>query len=373
MRIWARRAAAGGRWTFVCLRAGLYAIAILIFSAASVQQAAAQCPNRGCDATTPGDVALSGQASLLDVGSRFTQRLGALSSFRAASSTNIYAQAGGGETIADRYRVWMEGYGLRSRTDAQADFSGDRRRTYGGIAGAGVALAPGMTAGLSVDRSRTKIDITGGAQSGRIDLTQIGALAAYENGAWNFGTNLVHGIGDIHTSRLEFGGQSTAAYQARLWGAMAELSYFWELPNNTRFVPKLTFDWMRTHTDAFAEIGGVTPVASTAVTASRVRMLVGGELGRSWFIHKTIMDCSVCGRLVDNLSQKFGTLQITDPAGITSPQFVSGVRESEFGADSGATLSAKVTDAVRFYAIYDGRFRSNVTSHSGTVGAEFRF
>ena len=40
---------------------------------------------------------------------------------------------------------------------------------------------------------------------------------------------------------------------------------------------------------------------------------------------------------------------------------------------AGATLSAKVTDAVRLYAVYDGRFRSNFTSHTGTAGVEFRF
>ena len=40
-----------------------------------------------------------------------------------------------------------------------------------------------------------------------------------------------------------------------LWAAMAELSYYWALPDNTRLVPKLTFDWMRTRTDAFSEIG----------------------------------------------------------------------------------------------------------------------
>jgi uncharacterized protein with beta-barrel porin domain len=310
---------------------------------------------------------------MLDVGTRFMQRLGALSSYRAAPGTEIRAQAGGAATIAERYRVWLEGYGIRSRTDAQADFSGDRRTTYGGLAGAAVTIAPGLTAGLSIDQSRTKIDITGVAQSGRIDLTQIGAIVTYERGPWNLGANLIHGFGDIHSSRFEFGSQSTAAYQARLWGAMAELSYFWELPNHTRFVPKLTFDWAQSRTDAFAEIGGVTPVSGTAVTARRVRMLIGGELGHSWFARKTIMDFSVYGRLVDNLSQNFGALQISDPAGFNQPQLVAGVRESVLGADAGATLSGKVTDVVRLYAVYDGRFRSNFTSHTGTLGADFRF
>ena len=48
------------------------------------------------------------------------------------------------------------------------------------------------------------------------------------------------------------------SYHARLWAAMAELSYYWALPDNSRLVPKLTFDWTRTRTDAFAETGGAT-------------------------------------------------------------------------------------------------------------------
>jgi hypothetical protein len=58
---------------------------------------------------------------------------------------------------------------------------------------------------------------------------------------------------------------------------------------------------------------------------------------------------------------------------VNLPQFVAGIRESNLGADAGAALSAKVTDAMRIYIVYDGRYRSNLTSHSGTVGAEFRW
>src|SRR5437016_9725288 len=54
-------------------------------------------------------------------------------------------------------------------------------------------------------------------------------------------------------------------------------------------------------------------------------------------------------------------------------QFVTGVRESSAGADAGAAFSVKVSQLTRLYAAYDGRFRGNLTSHSGTVGAEFRW
>jgi uncharacterized protein with beta-barrel porin domain len=370
------------------VRAGLTAVALLIFAAAFIGEAAAQqtcrrfCnPNTGnngaptdLEAAGPdqANAALSGQAALLDVGSRFAQRLGALSSFRTAASAANNPQGGGAEPDAERYRTWFEGYGLRSTTDAQGTFTGDHRKTYGGVAGVGATIAPGLNVGLSVDHSQTRVGVTGAAQNGRIDLTQVGALASFERGPWNLSATLVHGLGDVRTSRFE-GSLSTAAYQARLWAVMTELSYYVALPNNSRFVPKLAFDWLRSRTDAFAETGGVAPIAGSAVTASRVRLLIGGELGHSWLVDRRIMDFSVYGRLVDNLSQDFGAMTVTFADGPSLPLFVSGVRESQLGADAGATLSAKVTDAMRIYAVYDGRFRSNLTSHSGTIGAEFRF
>jgi uncharacterized protein with beta-barrel porin domain len=364
------------------LRLIVQTIAVGLFVAAFGGDAFAQCgngpfagppPNCTTVPTYTSSAHVAGQAAVLDGGTQFLQRLGAALTTNSATGTGNNPQGGGAEPGAEqRYRVWFEGYGLRSRTDSQGDFAGDRRKTAGGVAGVGVTVAPGFNVGLSVDQSHTKIDITGLTQSGRIDLTQIGAIAAYETGPWNFGAILIHGFADVHSSRTDGFGTSTAAYDARLWGAMAEASYYQALPHNSRIVPKLSFDWVESRTDAFTETGGA-PVMGSAVTASRARMLIGGELGHSWLVQRTIMDFSAYGKLVDNLSQRLGDLQISDPTAGTLPRLVGGVRETKFGADTGATLAAKLSDAVRVYAVYDGRFRGNFTSHTGTVGAEFRW
>ncbi len=138
-------------------RLGLLATAILVLAVSFSSEASAQgCVNR-CNPTPHENAnpALSGQAALLDVGSQFLQRLGALSSFRTAASPANNPQGGGADAPVERYRAWLEGYGLTSRTGAQGDFSGDRRRTNGVVAGAGTTIVPGMTVGLSVDRSST--------------------------------------------------------------------------------------------------------------------------------------------------------------------------------------------------------------------------
>jgi uncharacterized protein with beta-barrel porin domain len=150
------------------------------------------------------------------------------------------------------------------------------------------------------------------------------------------------------------------------------LSYYVPLPNNSRFVPKLSADWLQTRTDSFTETGGANPVSGSAVTASRIRMMVGGEIGHSWLVGRQIFDFAVYGRLVNNLAQNIGDLVVSAPT-VAGLQFVSGVRESSMGADAGAAFSVKVSQLARLYAAYDGRFRGNFTSHSGSVGAEFRF
>lgn len=358
------------------------AAAVLILFAALGGEAAAQCGGGQFTGPGPNCIAVpvytsnshvAGQAALLDGGSQYLQRLSALLSYRNAASAGFNPQGGGAEPGTEqRYRAWFEGYGLRSRTDAQGDFAGDRRKTAGGVAGASMTVAPGFNVGLSVDQSHTSVDIAGVTQRGRIDLTQVAAIAAYETGPWNVGATIVRGLANVRTSRTDAFGLSVADYDARLWGAMAEVSYYHSLPNNSRVVPKLSFDWMRSHADAFAETGSA-PITASAVTSTRARMLVGGELGHTWLAQRTIMDFSVYGRLVDNLSQNLGHIQISDPSGGTLPRLVGGVRETKYGADSGAMLTAKLSETARVYAIYDGRFRGNFVSHAGTVGAEFRW
>jgi hypothetical protein len=158
---------------------------------------------------------------------------------------------------------------------------------------------------------------------------------------------LIRGFADVHTARFDVGEQSSAANQASLWAAMVELSYYWSLPENSRSQGHLRL--AATRADAFTEIGGSTPITGSAVTATRLRLLVGAELGHSWLVDRRILDFAVYARLVDNLSQNFGTQTVLLANEPSLSLLVSGVRESQLGADAGATLSAKVTDAMRIY------------------------
>ena len=46
---------------------------------------------------------------------------------------------------------------------------------------------------------------------------------------------------------------------------------------------------------------------------------------------------------------------------------------SSSSSDAGASASVKLSDALRLYAIYDGRFRDGFSAHAGTLGFEYRW
>ena len=129
---------------------------------------------------------VSSGAAVTNLGSSFLERLGNQSSngFNRLQRTNPGGGGASESTEAPRYRTWFEGYGNYTKTGAVGDFVGDTRKTWGGVAGIGARVAPGFNIGLSIDQSRSAIDIPLALQSATIDLTQIGFTAAVDSGPW---------------------------------------------------------------------------------------------------------------------------------------------------------------------------------------------
>ena len=125
---------------------------------------------------------------MTNLGSNFLERLGNQSSngFNRLQRTNPGGGGASESTEAPRYRTWFEGYGNYTKTGAVGDFVGDTRKTWGGVAGIGARVAPGINIGLSVDQSRSAIDIPLALQSATIDLTQIGFTASVDSGPWTW-------------------------------------------------------------------------------------------------------------------------------------------------------------------------------------------
>jgi uncharacterized protein with beta-barrel porin domain len=224
--------------------------------------------------------------------------------------------------------------------------------------------------GISVDQSHTKIDVTGLPQHAQFDLTQIGLNGVAEYGPWTFSAATVFGFANIDSDRDTLGGPATASYKARLWGGIAEASYFHAF-GTSRVVPKIGVDFLRVATDGFSESGGFGAATVASQTAERARLFAGTEIGHTFIADTHVLDISAYGRLVEIVWQQIPTINVTAGGGATG--IVQGAMESRFGVDAGAMASYRVSSSMRLYAGYDGRIRQNFQSHGGSAGIEFRW
>ena len=316
---------------------------------------------------------ISTGSQVLNLGSNFLERLGnqATNGFVRDARTN---PAGGGASEAaegPRYRTWGQLYGISMTIGPQGDYVGDKRKTMGGVAGIGARVAPGVNIGFSVDQSRTTIDVPLALQSATLDLTQLGFNASVDRGPWTWALALVHGFGNVSSGRDTGGGFgfATAHYGAQIDGALTELDYYWSL-QQSRIVPKVALEYVRATTGAFQEAGGFDPLIVSGASMERARVLAGAEIGHYWILDRQILDLSAYGKFVDNFSQRFSSVLVSLG---TESIAVTGIGESRYGADAGALASLSLSNTARLYLNYDGKFRSNLTSHQGTLGLEMKF
>jgi uncharacterized protein with beta-barrel porin domain len=109
---------------------------------------------------------------------------------------------------------------------------------------------------------------------------------------------------------------------------------------------------------------------ASGATVERSRVLIGAEIGHYWIFDRKVFDLSAYGKFVDNVAQNFGSILVS----LGSQHIaVQGIGESQLGADAGASASLNLTNAVRLYLNYDGKFRSALQSHQGTAGVEVRW
>ena len=310
-------------------------------------------------------------AAFLDVTSNFLERWGQRASGGANGAWKNNPDGGGASAATDgpRFRSWIEGYGVAATNAAQANFAGDRRQTYGGVAGLSARLMDGVNIGVSLDQSSTAITVPLALQTAKLEMTQFGIQGSIDKGPWTWAFELVHGIGRIGSSRDTGFGMADANYHGKVDGALTELSYYWSL-DQSRVVPKAALEYVRASTDAFQENGGFGAVSASGVSMERARLLAGVEVGHYWIFDQKILDLLAYGKFVDNFVQNVGSATVS-----LGPQtiIVQGIGESQFGADAGASASLNINRSARLYVNYDGKFRTTMQSHQGTLGVELKW
>jgi uncharacterized protein with beta-barrel porin domain len=360
-------------------RAWAFAVLLLLFGAHSghAQGRRGPPPPTPTVPTTSVAIGSASDYALFGLGSRYLQFLadkGGTSSYRSLFGTGANPGGGGAPAPTDetRWSAWTQLYGIATQTGAQSTYPGDTRRTYGGNAGISFNATPEATLGLSVDQSRSGIDIVGIPQHANLDLTQVAVNGAYQWGSWTFSAAGVAGFGNVDSNRDTPSGPATASYGANLWGLIGEADYL--IPfGSARVVPKFGADWTQTRADAYTEAGGVDAVSVPSATVERGRIFAGLEIGNTWVTNATVFDLSGYAKAMDILVQHVPALTVSAAGGGATPVTVLGVTESKYGVDAGATASVRLSATTRLYATYDGKFRDGFTSHGGTLGMEFRW
>jgi hypothetical protein len=280
-----------------------------------------------------------------NLGSNFLERLGDQASYGFGRALRSKPGGGGASeaTDAPRFRTWAEAYGIWARTGAQGYFVGDRRQTLGRRRRARRAPCPGVNVGVSVDQSRTRIDVPLALQAATLDLTQIGANASVDKGPWTWAIALVHGFGKVNSSRDTGAGFARANYYAHIDGALTELSYYWNL-DQSRIVPKTAFRICARLDRIVSGTGRLDPVMASGATVERSRILLGAEIGHYWIFGQKIFDLSAYGKFIDNVSQNFSSVTVSLG---TESIAVQGISESRYGADAGASASLSLSNTAR--------------------------
>lgn len=288
------------------------------------------------------------QSGALDANSRFLRRLG--------------DEAGRGDQRP--VRIWLEGYGVWSREKAQGGISDDNRNLYGIAGGLSARVKPNFTLGFGIDHGNTGISLDSAfAESGKIDLTQIGVNAGYTSGPWFANLAGTYGFGNADTSHA-IGGVSTASYRIRTWGTLAETGYRFDV-GGFNITPSLGLDYTNMRSDSFTETGGLALTAN-GYSTDRTRIWAGLNVGQ----HLGKFDWSVYGRLVDVVAGDERLLPVTFYGNAMT---VTGVSEARIGGDAGARVSYKFAPSAELFVRYDGRFRDGFTAHAATAGLKVSF
>ena len=314
---------------------------------------------------------VSSSAAVTNLGSNFLERLGNQSKdgFNRLQRTNPGRRrrlgGHGSAALPDLVRRLRQLYEKRRGRGFRRRYQKDLGRRRPQI---GARVVPGINIGLSIDQSRSAIDIPLALQSATIDLTPDRFHGLRRQRAVDLGQR-----GGARFRQHQF------APRHRLWASdrriqcaarrRAERDQLLLEQGPDRIVPKAAFEYVRAGTGSLQEIGGLDPVSATGATIERWRDL-GRRGGRPLLdLQPKIFDLSGYGKFVDNVVQNFSDHRQPWRA----EHHVAGDRREPVRRRCRRVGVAQPDRHRRLYANYDGKLRAVMQSHQGTLGVEVKW
>ena len=290
----------------------------------------------------------------------------------------IYPKVAVAEAFAQRWSVWVAGYGGSQTTDGNAPLGSNAAtsRVYGTAVGADYRFSPFTYAGFALAGGGTNFSISNGLGSGRSDLFQAGAFIRHTVGPAYISAALAYGWQDITTDRtVTVAGvdQLRAKFNANAWSGRLEGGYRF-VAHGFGLTPYAAGQFATFELPSYAEtvVAGANSFAlgyaAKSVTATRSEL--GLRSDKSFAMEQAIL--TLRGRVA--WAHDFNpdrTIAATFQSLPGASFVVNGAAQARDTALATASAEAKWLNGFSLAATFEGEFSGVTRSYAGKGVARY--
>jgi outer membrane autotransporter protein len=270
------------------------------------------------------------------------------------------------------FALWINFYGQWGKGSSGDTLFGTDRDLWGIVGGADYSQGD-FVVGAALGYSSADLDYRLGNAEGGSDSWQIAAYAAYTGAGFDFRAKVGYSDGSFDATRSIVAGtiarEASADFSGNLFMLSVEGGY--DLGNDDWNIrPFVGVEVLSGKVGSFTESGsGSIALAVESIQADSTRLQLGVD------ISKEAGQFTPYARLAYGYEVAGGSREVSGAfTGAPASRFTVNGREpgeSSFDLDAGAKFA--ISDKASAFVGYQGRYRSDISSHGGNVGIRFSF
>ncbi len=278
----------------------------------------------------------------------------------------------------NQWGVWTRGYGLSSTAPSAATSSPYSESGAGLIVGADNQITDRIVAGVALNVSTDKANVTGGGFT-QTDAYQGSLYGQYQVDA-NWYLNGIAGFGwqTYKTKRvvtLLAPGVNNGSFDGQSYQLYGESGYALHpafLPQ-TRITPYLGFGYLHVHNNAFTETGSASALSVQAMDPNSFTTTLGARADATFQIGATAFRPELRAAWQHEYLDQSATLRA---AFVVAPGSLFTATGTGFGRESflgGAGVTTTITSSTQLFFDYDAKINGGYTSQAVSGGLRAQF
>lgn len=269
------------------------------------------------------------------------------------------------------FALWANFYGQWAKGSG-GDYTFGTNRDLWGLVGGGDYSSGDFVAGIAIGYSSADLTYRLGNADGGSDSWQLGAYAAYTGGGFDFRAKVAYADGSFDANRSITAGTIARSAQADFDGSLFMLAVDagYQVGNDDWNVrPFVGIEVLSGKVNSFTETGSSSIALSVDSIDADLTRLRGGidvskDTGSVTPYLRAVYAYQVAGDR--DVSATF--------AGAPNSRFTVDTREpGDSMVEIDAGVQYRFSDKAAAFIGYQGRYRSDITSHGGNVGVRFNF